>query len=53
MNLLQFPTLNHRCEVTPGVREMECRHIIRTFFQEQRARRAEDPSSGSGEAHPC
>src|SRR5881397_2071209 len=25
MNLLQFPTLNHRCEITGGVREPECR----------------------------
>jgi len=42
LNLLQFPTLNHRCEVTAGVRELECRQVIRTFFQEQRARRAEN-----------
>jgi len=39
MNLLQFPTLNHRCPVTPGVREPECRELLRSFFQEQRARR--------------
>src|SRR5216117_2638028 len=25
MNLLQFPTLNHRSEITSGVREEECR----------------------------
>src|SRR5467141_3506664 len=25
MNLLQFPTLNHRCDITGGVREPECR----------------------------
>src|SRR5438477_5843720 len=25
VNLLQFPTVNHRCEVTGGVREPECR----------------------------
>ena len=42
LNLLQFPTLNHRCEVTSGVREPECRQVIRAFFQEQRARRAEN-----------
>lgn len=41
LNLLQFPTLNHRCEVTAGVREPECRQVIRAFFQEQRARRAD------------
>ena len=36
MNLLQFPTLNHRCEITAGVRELECRSLIQTFFAEQR-----------------
>src|SRR6266702_8489254 len=25
LNLLQFPTFNHRCEITRGVREAECR----------------------------
>ena len=38
MNLLQFPTLNHRCEITGGVREAECRDLLRTFFQQQRAK---------------
>ena len=36
MNLLQFPTLNHRCEITHGVREEECRQLLLTFFTEQR-----------------
>jgi tRNA(adenine34) deaminase len=36
MNLLQFPTLNHRCEITAGVREPECRTLLQTFFAEQR-----------------
>ena len=54
MNVLQFPTLNHRCEVTPGVREPECRQILRSFFQEQRARRDKDtdPQPGSPAALP-
>jgi tRNA(adenine34) deaminase len=38
MNLLQFPTLNHRCEITAGVREAECRALLREFFAEQRAK---------------
>src|SRR4029079_6013422 len=25
LNLLQFPSLNHRCEITSGVRDAECR----------------------------
>ncbi|HEY5043835.1 MAG TPA: tRNA adenosine(34) deaminase TadA [Verrucomicrobiae bacterium] len=37
LNLLQFPTLNHRCEITPGVREMECCALLQSFFAGQRA----------------
>jgi tRNA(adenine34) deaminase len=36
MNLLQFPTLNHRCETTGGVCEKECRALLQNFFTEQR-----------------
>ena len=36
LNLLQFPTLNHRCAITPGVREPECRELLRAFFAAQR-----------------
>ena len=38
LNLLQFPTLNHRCEITAGVREAECRRLLQSFFVEQRER---------------
>jgi tRNA(adenine34) deaminase len=41
LNLLQWPTLNHRCEITPGVREEECRELLRRFFAARR---------GTGEA---
>jgi tRNA(adenine34) deaminase len=36
LNLLQFPSLNHQCDVTGGVREAECRRLLQTFFAEQR-----------------
>jgi tRNA(adenine34) deaminase len=36
LNLLQFPTLNHRCEITSGVREAECRALLIDFFAAQR-----------------
>ena len=39
MNLLQFPTLNHRSDITSGVRVEECRQLIRAFFEEQRAKK--------------
>jgi len=38
MNLLQFPTLNHQCAITSGVREQECRTLLQTFFAEQRGK---------------
>lgn len=38
LNLLQFPTLNHRCEITGGVREEDCRTLLQNFFAEQRAK---------------
>lgn len=36
LNLLDFPTLNHRCAVTSGVREPECRALLQDFFAQQR-----------------
>jgi tRNA(adenine34) deaminase len=36
LNLLQFPTLNHQCEITSGVRLEECRALLQSFFAEQR-----------------
>jgi tRNA(adenine34) deaminase len=36
LNLLQFPTLNHRCEITSGVRAEECRALLKDFFTAQR-----------------
>jgi len=38
LNLLQFPGLNHRCDITAGVREEECRQLLLSFFAEQRAK---------------
>src|SRR6202011_2619715 len=32
VNLLQMPSLNHQCEITGGVREIECREILQRFF---------------------
>lgn len=40
LNLLQFPGLNHRCDITGGLRAEESRNLLRSFFAEQRARRA-------------
>jgi len=37
LNLLQFPSLNHQCETTRGVRQSECRVLLQSFFAERRA----------------
>ena len=36
LNLLQFPTLNHHCDITRGVREAECRALLTDFFSNRR-----------------
>jgi tRNA(Arg) A34 adenosine deaminase TadA/ADP-ribose pyrophosphatase YjhB (NUDIX family) len=36
MNVAQCRTLNHRCEVAGGVREFECRSLLKEFFTELR-----------------
>ena len=45
INLLQLPSLNHRSEITPGVREPECRTLLQNFFLEQRERNKEGNQS--------
>lgn len=37
LNLLQHPKLNHRCEITSGVRGDECAQMLQAFFRERRA----------------
>jgi tRNA(adenine34) deaminase len=36
INLLQMPTLNHRCDIAAGVLESECSAILKDFFHERR-----------------
>jgi len=43
LNLLQWPSLNHRSEITRGVREQECRTLLQSFFAEQRAKGKKAP----------
>lgn len=37
VNLLQMPTLNHRCDITSGVLQNECAAILQDFFRKKRA----------------
>ena len=46
LNLLQFPTLNHRCEITRSVREEECRELLREFFAVQRLKNSKEEAGG-------
>src|SRR5437588_6193845 len=36
INLLQTPTLNHRCDIAAGVLQDECAGILQSFFRERR-----------------
>jgi len=47
LNLLQFPGLNHRAEITRGVREAECRELLQNFFLEQRAKQKAERRFGA------
>ena len=41
-NIVQSPQLNHRCEITSGVRLEECRGLLRAFFAEKRKAAVDD-----------
>ena len=43
LNLLQFPTFNHHCQISRGVRETECRNLLVNFFVEQRENKGTKP----------
>ena len=43
LNLLQFPTLNHQCEITSGVRVDECVALLKGFFAARRNEKPEAP----------
>lgn len=36
LNLLQFPGLNHQCEITAQVRSDESAQLLRSFFRARR-----------------
>jgi len=38
LNVLQFATLNHQCQITKNVREPECRALLQEFFAAQRVK---------------
>src|SRR3954464_558199 len=38
LNVLQMPTLNHRCDISSGVLQNECAGILQDFFKQKRAK---------------
>ena len=44
INLLQLPSLNHRCEITSGVLQNECAAILQDFFRKKRPLDTRDAS---------
>ena len=52
LNLLQFPGLNHRCVITAGVREAECRALLQNFFAAQRAKNQSASGNGGPPGEP-
>jgi len=42
LNLLQMPSLNHRCEITGGVRGEECAKLLQSFFRARRIGNGEE-----------
>jgi tRNA(adenine34) deaminase len=49
LNILQNPSLNHRCEITSSVRFDECRGVLRSFFAAKRSATKEFQGSRGGE----
>jgi len=43
INLLQMPSLNHRCDVVGGIREGESAELLRAFFSARRSGAIEKP----------
>ena len=41
LNVLQMPTLNHRCDISSGVLQNECAAILQDFFKQRRKPRGE------------
>jgi len=46
LNLLQFPGLNHRCEITAGVLGEDCAALLKNFFAAKRIKESAKPNGG-------
>ena len=51
LNVLQMPTLNHRCDISSGVLQNECAAILQEFFKKRRGRGTGAADSASDPNH--
>lgn len=42
LNILEMPQFNHQVKVTRGILEVECSHMLKTFFEELRIRNKQE-----------
>ncbi len=47
LNILEMPEFNHQVEVTRGVMEEECSHMLTSFFKELRIRNKQEKAERS------
>src|SRR5947207_7912249 len=43
LNLLQNPSLNHQCDIVPGILRDDCAALLQSFFRARRARNVDQP----------
>ena len=43
LNLLQNPSLNHQCDIVPGVLREDCAALLQSFFRARRGRETDPP----------
>lgn len=47
INVLQMPTLNHRCDISSGVLQNDCAAILQDFFKQKRGRKTDSADGAS------
>ena len=49
LNLLQFPGLNHRCDINAGILQHECASLLQSFFQARRRKSGSRSPDGASD----
>ncbi|MEO5717847.1 MAG: tRNA adenosine(34) deaminase TadA [Chthoniobacterales bacterium] len=45
LNLLQNPSLNHQCDIVPGILRDDCAALLQSFFRARRSREVDPPQA--------